>query len=213
MDLLKHVKSIWLSAKHAPKQIKSVPITATWKSVIKKGKNVTFNINGRLVLGHFLTRIGEIGQLKYDRAILQMADNSRIGINGKVRIGPGVRMLLGKGANLEIGNETYISSNSTLIVTDSVTIGERCAISWDVQILDTDFHGFIQNGVRKVDTKPIVIGDRVWIGSKVTILKGVTIGNGSVIGANSVVTKDVPDNTVVGGNPARFIRENIQWEI
>lgn len=55
--------------------------------------------------------------------------------------------------------------------------------------------------------RPIVIEDKVWIGIGATVLPGVTIGYGSIVGANSVVTHDVPPMTVVGGNPARFIKK------
>lgn len=56
-------------------------------------------------------------------------------------------------------------------------------------------------------TRPIVIEDKVWIGIGATVLPGVRIGYGAIVGANSVVTHDVPPMTVVGGNPARFIKE------
>jgi acetyltransferase-like isoleucine patch superfamily enzyme len=61
---------------------------------------------------------------------------------------------------------------------------------------------------RKVISKgAVIIGENVWIGDKVTILPGVEIGNGVVIGANSVVTKDIPSYCVVGGNPAKVIKQ------
>ena len=60
-----------------------------------------------------------------------------------------------------------------------------------------------------VSKGPVVIGDNVWIGDKVTVLPGVTIGDGAVIAANAVVTKDVPAYSVVAGNPAKIIKQNI----
>ncbi|MGZ4106010.1 MAG: DapH/DapD/GlmU-related protein, partial [Tumebacillaceae bacterium] len=79
---------------------------------------------------------------------------------------------------------------------------------WDVQLMDTDFHRISANAV---NTKKITIGNNVWIGCRVMILKGVTIGDGAVIAAGSVITKDVPPYTVVGGNPARVLKENVNW--
>ena len=64
--------------------------------------------------------------------------------------------------------------------------------------------GFISLGTAPESIK---IGDNVWIGSNATILQGVTIRNGAIIGANAVVTKDVPENTIVAGVPARVIRK------
>ena len=70
----------------------------------------------------------------------------------------------------------------------------------------------ILKGIKKVNTKAIVIGDHVWIGKNVTILKGVKIGNNAIIAAGSIVTKDVPNNTLFGGNPAVIISEGVDWE-
>lgn len=65
----------------------------------------------------------------------------------------------------------------------------------------------------KTQTKPVIIGDNVWIGGGVIILPGVTIGNNVVIGAGSVVTKDIPDNKIAYGNPCRIIRDNNSYKL
>jgi acetyltransferase-like isoleucine patch superfamily enzyme len=74
-------------------------------------------------------------------------------------------------------------------------------------VVEVDGEPVTRNG--KLVSKPVVIGNNCWIGQNAVILKGVIIGNNCVIGANSVVTKDVPDNTIVAGNPARIILKNV----
>lgn len=110
-------------------------------------------------------------------------------------------------ATIEIGNDTYLNRRTEITCQQSVTIGEKCAISWDVLITDTDYHQL--DGAPNV--APVKIGDRVWIGAKAIVLKGVSIGNGAAIAAGSVVTKDVPAGALVAGNPAKVIRPCITW--
>ena len=64
----------------------------------------------------------------------------------------------------------------------------------------------MERNSRREWAEPVVIGNNVWIGGSVTILPGVTIGNNVTVGAGAVVTRDVPDNVVVAGNPAKVIR-------
>ena len=115
-------------------------------------------------------------------------------------------IIIGDGCN--IGEHTHITC------INKITIGNGLLTGRYVYIGDNSHGGFSEEETdippinRKLVTKgEIVIGDNVWIGDKVTILSGVKIGKGSIIGANAVVTKDVPPYTVVGGNPARIIKQ------
>lgn len=111
------------------------------------------------------------------------------------------------GYNIEIGENFY--SNHNLIILDcnkvkfgnNVFIGPNCSFYCAEHPLD-----ITQRNRGLEYAKPITVGDNVWFGGNVTVLSGVTIGNGAVIGAGSVVTKDVPDNVVVAGNPAKILR-------
>jgi maltose O-acetyltransferase len=115
-----------------------------------------------------------------------------------------------EGRNIFIGKHTYINSGLLQVGKNSkITIGEWCAIGYNVTILaithDTIYStGPIEN--RPFVEKDIVIGNHVWIGTNVFIKEGVTIGNNSIIGANSVVTKNVLENEIVGGIPAKHIK-------
>jgi maltose O-acetyltransferase len=92
-----------------------------------------------------------------------------------------------------------------------VVIGKNCAIGPRVSI-ETVNHNLLWTSTDKwgAATASVYIGDRVWIGSGEIVLPGVTIGNDSVIAAGAVVTKSFPENSIVGGVPAKLIRYNIQ---
>ncbi|WGL81749.1 acyltransferase [Enterobacter cloacae] len=109
--------------------------------------------------------------------------------------------------SIKIGNDTYINRRTEICCQTSVKIGSRCAISWDVSITDSDYH----SACNKQKTKGIVIGDNVWIGCKSVILKGITIGDGAIIASGSIVNRDVPPGTLVAGNPAKIVKENVTW--
>lgn len=101
-------------------------------------------------------------------------------------------------------------SNTAIFCTSSIHIGYRVFIGGDCKIYDTDFHSIDRlkrlNNDDIGKSKPVVIGDDVFIGTGCIILKGVEIGCNSVIGAGSLVTKSIPKNQVWGGNPIRFIK-------
>ncbi|WP_438349493.1 acyltransferase [Paenibacillus sp. FA6] len=140
--------------------------------------------------------------------IISKCSNTKLIIGNRVMLYDKVNFYLDQpGAEIIIGDCTYINRRTEVMSKASVTIGKSCAISWDVVISDTDYHEIVGTS----STKPIVIGDEVWIGCKSTILKGVTIGNGAVVAAGSVVTKDVEPYSLVGGIPAKVIKRNIRW--
>ncbi|MCT1391420.1 acyltransferase [Peribacillus frigoritolerans] len=135
--------------------------------------------------------------------------NTNLLLGDKVTLYQGVSFFLDKiGATISIGDGTYINRRTEIMCKDNIVIGRDCAISWDVVITDTDYHSIND----REDTSPVEIGNNVWIGCNSTILKGVSIGDGAVVAANSVVTKDVPPKVLVGGNPAKIIREEITWK-
>ena len=132
-----------------------------------------------------------------------------VAISGK--IGIAFNTALGLDPELRVGNHTFIGHQCSFSIAKAITIGNNCLIAGNTHFFDNDGHPVdaarrrAGERVRPEDVHPIVVGHDVWIGSGSRILKGVTIGDRAIIGAASVVTKDVPPDTIVAGNPAREI--------
>lgn len=136
-------------------------------------------------------------------------DGSRLIFGDKIRLYHEVEFYLdSSNANINIGDFTYVNKRTEIKCQDMIKIGESCSISWDVVIMDTDYHSI--NGRAFID--PVIIEDNVWVGCRAIILKGVHIGEGAIIAAGSVVTKNVPPYCIVAGNPAKVIKENVNWK-
>lgn len=107
--------------------------------------------------------------------------------------------------NLEAGELSCVCDGAWIYALDKIKIGKNVCIGEDVRLL-TGTHD-INSSTFKLVTKPITIGDDVWIATGATVLPGIVIGDGAVVGACSVVTKDVPPWTVVAGNPAKVVKK------
>lgn len=109
------------------------------------------------------------------------------------------------GRNIHFGKNVFVNSNCCFQDQGGIFIGDNTLIGHNV-VLATLNHGLLPTERKNLIPKKIVIGKNVWIGSSSVILGGVTIGDNAVIGAGSVVTKDVPENMIAVGNPARVIK-------
>jgi acetyltransferase-like isoleucine patch superfamily enzyme len=130
---------------------------------------------------------------------------------GSIKLGVNTRLTntfrLENFGNIIIGDHTYINPNSVIKIKNSLSIGNACAISWDVMFMDNDYHTI--NG--KEDALPIYIGNHVLIGARSIILKGAQIGDNSIVAAGSVVTGHFPANSLIGGVPAKILKTNVDW--
>lgn len=134
----------------------------------------------------------------------------------------GVSFALGEKGSCKVGDFTLLNG-ALIMASERIEIGKHCLVSWNVGIADSDFHP-IDAAQRRIDsmalapfykdrpprpeikTAPVIIRDNVWIGMNAVILKGVTIGENSVVAAGAVVSKSVPENVVVAGNPAVIVK-------
>ena len=113
------------------------------------------------------------------------------------------------GNNCMIGNKCYLSAKEDNII---LSIGDDCGLSRNVKIMTSDGHPIYHDNKRINHAKSITLKNHIWVADNVTILKGVIIGDNSVIGINSLVTKSMPNNCIIAGNPATIKKENITWK-
>lgn len=139
--------------------------------------------------------------------VLRIYEEGALSIEGYVRIARSSKVYVA--GQLTIGDRTYINAGTMVFARTSVAIGSGCAISWGCEIIDDDFHGI---EAAESTSKPIIIGDNVWIGSHSSVLKGVTIGDGAIIGSRAVVTRDIPPRTLAVGCPAKVVKTDVTWQ-
>ena len=142
------------------------------------------------------------------KVVLQIGRTGRIELGRWSWIGHGTKLRAHEGL-ISIGAKTVLGQECTISAFQHVSIGRECVVADRVMLIDFD-HGMVEvdrpvrlQGIYKRDVR---VGNNVWIGYGACILRGVTVGDNAVIGTNAVVTRDVPDNAVVGGVPARVIR-------
>ena len=111
------------------------------------------------------------------------------------------------GFNIFIGDGVFLNAGCTILDTAPVRIGNGTLLGPNVQMYCAEHHREAAGRQAGLEiAKPVEIGDNAWIGGSAIILGGVSIGDGAIVGAGAVVTRDVPDNTTVVGNPARPVR-------
>lgn len=194
--------SVWLSRRTARPMHLGISGNSRARVVVARGGIA--DIQGRIMLGDFRTSFGYVA--RGQPAVIEVGPEARLTVHGRVVAGDGTKIFAQSG-EMTIGDGVVFDGALEVVCTEKVTIGPRCAIAWNVTIMDADFHS-IDGGPKRA---PIEIGEHVWIGVGATILKGVTIGDGAIVAAGSLVTKDVAARTLVAGVPAKHIRGDVTW--
>lgn len=206
-------KTLYFNFKYFPiKQAIRLPCLVCYHTSLSEMKgHIIFNCkpkSGTLRLG-----FKGLIDCKYSSTIWKVRGD--LYINGKTCLGRGCKLYIEKYASLHLGNNFDIAGNSSVICSKNITFGDNCLLSWDILIMDSDFHSVLDRTGNKINPSlPINIGNHVWIGCRSTILKGISIPNDCVIAASSVLTKSFHnDGIIIGGSGSqqRILKENITW--
>jgi acetyltransferase-like isoleucine patch superfamily enzyme len=149
---------------------------------------------------------------RYPYSSISLGQNSFLRSDSKSNlVGINHRCILstfGESSTIRIGSKVGMSG-AVIGALESVSIGDNVLLGANSIITDFDWHDPLpfKRRLSRGKSKPVVIGNNVWIGLNVLVLKGVCIGDNSVIGANSVVTKYIPENVLAVGNPCKVVKE------
>ena len=202
------IKTLWFNFKVFPFAVaKKLPVWLYGK--------VTFrSLAGKIILnGPITSGMIKIGKNDYyvDTAIQQCIWTVRgtIIFNGPVSLGHGSYVVVSDNATLEFGaHDVYIGSNLKIFCFDRIVIGSNVRAAWDCQFMDTTFH-YVQNLNKNWEigplTKPIILGEDIWVGNRTTFAKGAVVPSKTIIASNSLVNKDfstIEPYTLLAGMPA-----------
>ncbi len=209
-------KTIYFNFHYFPfKTAVKLPFFIYWRSELHKMQG-RIEIDAPITTGMVKFGCHDVGTLDllYSRTMWEVMGT--LIIKGKTSIGRGSKISIGNGAVLTLGRNFMINGNSAIICQKEISFGNDCLLSWDILMMDTDFHSVInEKGQTLNSPKPITIGNHVWIGCRNTILKGVSIASDNIISAHSTITKSIPEpNCIVGGHgkSVEIIKKGINWK-
>lgn len=150
---------------------------------------------------------------RYSRTIWEVRGD--VHIKGKTIIGRGCKICVGNEGNLIFGSGFTCTGDTQIVCFKEITFGSKCLLSWEILMMDTDFHNIRNNSGDIINNnRPISIGNHVWIGCRSTILKGVSIGDNNIVSASSTITRNIDEqNCIIGGNGKHIevLKRDIKW--
>ncbi|MEG0308851.1 MAG: acyltransferase [Clostridium sp.] len=227
--ILTRLRRIYLLIRAIPKTVyfnmKYLPLSQAIKMpVLVSHRMWIMNLGGQVTVDNkeikpFMIRLGfnEVGIFDQMRSRGVWNVNGKVIFKGKAAIGHGSKISVESKGELEFGENTIITAESSIICRKNIVIKSDVMISWEVQIMDTDLHAIIdkQGDIINEDEK-VEIGHGVWIGSRAMILKGVILKRGVIVAASTVISKSsnkiMKECSLVGGNPVKILKEDVTFK-
>lgn len=207
-------KTLYYNFKWLPFSIaKKMPILIAWNTKL-------CNHRGGVILNkdiHFgMINLGfHIGGFRNKKDDTFLVIRGQAIFNGHCSIGKGSKIIIDKKGRVEFGKNFNCTAGLNMECKKHVVFGDNCVLSWDITILDTDFHPIYDEHQKLINpNKPIQIGNHVWIGYNTKILKGITIPDNVIIASNTIVSKSVLQSGIIVGNEEyqlNKLKNNISW--
>lgn len=140
--------------------------------------------------------------------------NGTVEFCGSANFGNGFKICVHNGGVLTIGDKFRMTAESTIICYNRISFGSGCLLSWDILVMDTDFHSIynLESNNQINQTKKIICGNNVWIGCRSLILKGSRIPDGVVIAAGSTISNRLSAANTIYASLGKVLRSDIYWK-
>lgn len=160
----------------------------------------------------FLGDGGSVGLQQMNGGIY-MEDGAKLILNAMCVIGQGTTLRCDKNAVIEFGKNFICNKNCHFRSADYIRFGEECLVGWNVQINTDDGHSILHDGKAVKRIGSIEIGNHVWVTSNTIISKNVNIADGCIVAQGAVVSKSIMEpKSLIGGVPAKVVRQHVEWE-
>ena len=180
-------------------------ITLCGHAILDLAPTASIQLSSELVIG------GNLRSGSQAETFLKLRENGSFQVKQRFQLFFGASIEITENACLTVG-KGYLNTGSSIMCTQSITLGNGVFVARNVYITDSDHHALLNvEGNLCNPPSPVRIGNQVWIGYGAIILKGVSIGDGAVIAAGSVVTGNIPERCIAAGVPALIIREKVSW--
>lgn len=208
------LKTIYFNFRYLPfRQAIKLPVWVSRHCRIRKAAG-SVRITAPIRMG--MIRIGYDGVGIFDnrRSRSIWKNSGEVIFRGRASLGHGARISVEKEGRLIFGDHFTLTAESAIAYAKNISFGDGCLLSWDILIMDTDWHRLKEGDRVTNPPAAVVIGNHVWIGCRTTLLKGTSVADGCMIAAGSVLpgTHIEESHSLVGGVPAKVIKPGVDWE-
>lgn len=207
------IKTILFNFKYFPlKKAVLLPVYVSGNTWLKCLKG-TVEIKGKIFPGIIKIGYGDVGIFDRVKSRTIWQVKGIVSFDGRANIGHGSKICVYKKGYLEIGENFEITAESSIVCEKKIVFGKNCLLSWDILIMDSDFHK-VYSTIGDIINYPknIIIGDHVWIGCRVSINKGINIPSGCIVASGSIVkSNNFAENSIIAGIPAKESQKISYW--
>lgn len=224
--------------------VQGIPARPLWERILTKWRDLRkaevgvvglvlrylyYRLHGKRILTHRGVRIRGLKNIDTSQGRLEIGTNfvgftdktdrtllhieGKLVVKGRLYIGRGCRMEIGRDAVAEFGGGQF-GPNSRIVIMNGLRVGARFGMSWNCELVDSNFHQIAYPGRETKSDPCIVFGDDVWLGYHVKVMPGVRLARNTVVAAHAVVTKSCDEEHVLlGGFPAKVLQRGVSFDI